>query len=259
MEILCSLSCNWDEWVGMDRLMELTEDNVLKQQALDKKQGVDKNSKSGRSAQTKPKASSEAKVDKEDTKNNVAKGKKRKIDSGVEKDSASVEKLVKVQIPSTLKKQLVDDWEFITQKDKLVKLPRSPNVDDILTKYLEYRSKKDGKMTDSVGEILNGLRCYFDKALPVILLYKKERQQYHEAVADDVSPSSIYGAEHLLRLFVKLPELLAYVNIEEETLVRLQQKLLDFLKFLQKNQGTFFLSAYDASKVSEGSGKGKDN
>ncbi|KAF5961367.1 hypothetical protein HYC85_002576 [Camellia sinensis] len=118
------LSKFWDEWVGMDRLMELTEDNVLKQQALDKKQGVDKNSKSGRSAQTKPKASSEAKVDKEDTKNNgreiffslkrqkvslvrisymtgltgwiagslvqvaslgsVAKGKKRKIDSGVE-------------------------------------------------------------------------------------------------------------------------------------------------------------------------------
>ncbi|THG09358.1 hypothetical protein TEA_020308 [Camellia sinensis var. sinensis] len=62
---------SWDEWVGMDRLMELTEDNVLKQQALDKKQGVDKNSKSGRSAQTKPKASSgKAKVDKEDTKNN---------------------------------------------------------------------------------------------------------------------------------------------------------------------------------------------
>lgn len=30
---------------------------------------------------------------------------------------------------------------------------------------------------------------------------------------------------------VKLPELLAYVNIEEETLTRLQQKLLDFLKY----------------------------
>ncbi|GMQ06868.1 hypothetical protein CsSME_00051299 [Camellia sinensis var. sinensis] len=34
---------------------------------------------------------------------------------------------------------------------------------------------------------------------------------------------------------VKLPELMAYVNIEEETLFPLQQKLLDFLKFLQKN------------------------
>lgn len=253
---------NWDEWVGADRLMKLTEENILKQQALDKKQGVDKNPKSGRSAQTKPKILSEAKVDKEEVKNSViagAKGKKRKGESGTEKDNISAEKLVKIQIPSTLKKQLVDDWEFITQQDKLVKLPRSPTVDDLLTKYLDYRSKKDGMMTDAVGEILNGLRCYFDKALPIILLYKKERQQYLEAVTDNVSPSCIYGAEHLLRLFVKLPELLAYVNIEEETLVRLQQKLLDFLKFLQKNQGTFFLSAYDGSKVSEGSSKGKDD
>ncbi|XP_075105879.1 protein MRG1 isoform X5 [Nicotiana tabacum] len=259
MEILCSLPCNWDEWVGTDRLMKHTEDNVLKQQALDKKQGMEKNTKSGRSAQAKPKSSADVKLDKEDTKSNVPKGKKRKADSGTEKGNVSAEKLVKIQIPSTLKKQLVDDWEFITQQNKLVKLPRSPTVDDILTKYLEYRSKKDGMMTDSVGEILNGIRCYFDKALPVILLYKKERQQYHEAVSDNVSPSSVYGAEHLLRLFVKLPELLAYVKIEEETLIRLQQKLLDFLKFLQKNQGTFFLSAYDGPKASEGSGNDKES
>ncbi|XVF59351.1 hypothetical protein PTKIN_Ptkin07bG0268600 [Pterospermum kingtungense] len=239
--------------------MKLTEENVMKQQALDKKQGVDKGSKSGRSGQTKPKSSTDAKADKEDPKNTMTKGKKRKSDSGVEKDNSSMEKLVKIQIPSTLKKQLVDDWEFVTQQDKLIKLPRSPNVDDILTKYLEYRSKKDGTMTDSIGEILKGIRCYFDKALPVMLLYKKERQQYLEVIVDDVSPSTIYGAEHLLRLFVKFPELLAYVNIEEETLIRLQQKLMDFLKFLQKNQSTFFLSAYDGSRGSEGKGKGKDN
>ncbi|XP_037497105.1 protein MRG1 isoform X4 [Jatropha curcas] len=236
---------NWDEWIGPDRLLKHTEENVMKQQALENKQGVDKTSKLGRSAQTKPKSST------------VGKGKKRKSDSGIE-DNLSAEKLVKIQIPSTLKKQLVDDWEFVTQQDKLVKLPRSPNVDEILTKYLEYRSKKDGMMTDSIGEILKGIRCYFDKALPVMLLYKKERQQYYSSVENDTSPSTIYGAEHLLRLFVKLPELLAYVNIEEETLTRMQQKLLDFLKFLQKNQSTFFLSAYDGSKGSEGKGKGKD-
>ncbi|GAV74862.1 MRG domain-containing protein/Tudor-knot domain-containing protein [Cephalotus follicularis] len=237
---------NWDEWVGMDRLMKHTDENVLKQQALDKKQGVDKSLKSGRSAQVKPKGSTDVKVDKEDLKNNVAKGKKRKNDSSIEKDNVPVEKLVKILIPSTLKKQLVDDWEFVAQQDKLVKLPRSPTVDDILTKYLEYRSKKDG-MTDSIGEILKGIRCYFDKVLPLMLLYKNERQQYQDSVSDDVSPSTIYGAEHLLRLFVKLPELLVYANIEEETLTRLQQKLLDFLKFLQKNQNSFFLSAYDGS------------
>ncbi|XP_065873990.1 protein MRG1 [Euphorbia lathyris] len=250
---------NWDEWIGTDRLLKHTEENVSKQQTLEKKQGIDRNSKLGRSGQTKPKTSADAKVDKEDTKNNVAKGKKRKTDSGIEKDNLSADKLVKIQIPSTLKRQLVDDWEFVTQQDKLVKLPRSPTVDDILAKYLEYRSKKDGMMTDSVGEILKGIRSYFDKALPVLLLYKKERQQYDDAVKNDTSPATIYGGEHLLRLFVKLPELLAYVNIEEDTLTRLQQKLLDFLKFLQKNQSTFFLSAYDGSKVSEGKGKGKDD
>ncbi|KAK3221686.1 hypothetical protein Dsin_008711 [Dipteronia sinensis] len=114
-------------------------------------------------------------------------------------------------------------------------------------------------MSDSIGEILKGIWCYFDKALPVVPLYKKEHQQYHDVVLENVSPSTIYGAEHLLRLFVKLPELLAYVNIEEETLIRLQQKLIYFLKFLRKNHNTFFLSAYDGSKVSHGKAQGKDD
>ena len=54
------LPISWDEWVGMDRLMKYTEENIMKQQALDaldKKAGVDKNTKLGRSAQTKPKSS----------------------------------------------------------------------------------------------------------------------------------------------------------------------------------------------------------
>ncbi|KAJ4962526.1 hypothetical protein NE237_022465 [Protea cynaroides] len=247
-------SKNWDEWVVVDRLMKITEENLRKQQDLEKQLSADKSLKSGRSTHIKPKGSTDAKVDKEDLRNYVARGKKRKSDFGIEeKDTESMEKPVKIQIPSTLKKQLIDDWEFVTQLGKLVKLPRSPCVDDILKKYLDYKSKKDGMVADSIGEILKGLRCYFDKALPVMLLYKKERQQYNEAVSDNVSPSTVYGAEHLLRLFVKLPELLDNVNIEEETLTRLQQKLHEFLKFMQKNQSTFFLSTYGSSKGFEGS------
>lgn len=59
----------------------------------------------------------------------------------------------------------------------------------------------DYRKDESVGEIVKGLICYFDKALPAMLLYKSERQQYEELIVHDVSPSSIYGAEHLLRLF----------------------------------------------------------
>uniref|UniRef100_A0A7N0UDN3 Chromo domain-containing protein n=1 Tax=Kalanchoe fedtschenkoi TaxID=63787 RepID=A0A7N0UDN3_KALFE len=249
---------SWDEWVGADRLLKHTEENVLKQQALEKKQGVDKNTKSGRGGHTKPKSSAEAKADKEDNKTHVSRGKKRKSDSAVEKDNASVEKPVKIQMPSSLRKQLVEDWESVTQQNKLVKLPRSPTVDEILTKYLEYKSKKDPQSADAVGEILKGVRCYFDKALALMLLYKKERSQFNEAIAENVSPSTVYGAEHLLRLFVKLPELLSFLNIDQETSMRLQQRLLDFLKFLQKHQSTFFLSAYETSKSSQGSGKAKE-
>ncbi|XP_020673312.1 protein MRG1 isoform X2 [Dendrobium catenatum] len=209
-------SKSWDEWVVADRLLKFTEENVAKQKFLAKNQNVDKSSKSGRSTQSKPRSSNDAKVDKEDLRNQAPRGKKRKGQTGTEEKSMrSVEKLAMLQFPPTLKKQLVDDWEFVTQL---------------------------------VAEILKGIRCYFDKALPLMLLYKKERQQYQEAVHDNISPSSIYGAEHLLRLFVKLPELLSYVNMEEDALGKLQQKLLDLLKFLQKNQNLFFLSTYNGSK-----------
>lgn len=36
-----------------------------------------------------------------------------------QKDTSSAEKFIKIQIPATLKKQLVDDWEFVNQQDKV--------------------------------------------------------------------------------------------------------------------------------------------
>nr|AFK35210.1 unknown [Medicago truncatula] len=70
---------NWDEWVGESRLMKHNDENVVKQRALDKKQGVDKNVKSGRSAQVKAKSSADAKVEKEDIKNIASKGKNERL------------------------------------------------------------------------------------------------------------------------------------------------------------------------------------
>ncbi|XP_052188928.1 protein MRG1-like isoform X2 [Diospyros lotus] len=203
---------NWDEWVGVHRLMKYTEENAQIKEELNEKKHIEKIAKHGRASQTKPRSSS------------VARGKKRKNDPLIE----------------------------------LVKLPRSPNVSDILKKYLDYKLKNDGMVADSVKEIMNGLNCYFDKALPAMLLYNCEREQY-QTIADNVSPSTVYGAEHLLRLFVKLPDILHHANIEEETLKELQEKLVDFLKFLQKNRSAFFLSAYQTREDSETSLKKQDD
>ncbi|XP_004501548.1 protein MRG2 isoform X1 [Cicer arietinum] len=221
---------SWDEWVVLDRLMKHTEENMRIKLALDEKYGNDKNAR-------KPRASSKA--------SNGARGRKRKNDSVIkEKSGVLPDKLVNILIPLTLKKQLVDDFEFITHLGKLVKLPRTPNVNDIFKKYFDYRLKKSGSISDSAEEIMKGLCCYFDKALPVMLLYNNEREQYQEACPNNTVPSSIYGAEHLLRLFVKLPELLIHANIEGDTLIELQTQILDFLRFLRKSQRSFFLSSY---------------
>ncbi|XP_058786173.1 protein MRG2-like isoform X3 [Vicia villosa] len=230
---------SWDEWVVIERLMKHTEENMRVKHERDAKYGNEKNAR-------KPRASSKG--------SNVARGRKRKNDSLVkEKTVALPDKLANFQIPPTLRKQLVDDFEFITHLGKLVKLPRTPNVNDIFKTYFDYRSKKSGPIADSVEEIMKGLSCYFDKALPVLLLYNNERQQYKEACPNDIVPSSIYGAEHLLRLFVKLPELLFHANIEGDTLVELQAQVIDFLRFLRKNQRAFFLSSYHVQEDVENS------
>ncbi|PHU20747.1 Protein MRG1 [Capsicum chinense] len=228
--------------------MKHTEENVQKQQELKKRQDTDKNGKAVRGSQMKTKGPT------------GGRGRKRKSDTPQkDKDGPPPEKLVNIQIPPQLKKQLIDDCEFVNHLGKLVKLPRSPNVSEILEKYHFYRLKKDGVISDSVGEILSGLQCYFNKALPAMLLYKNEREQFQESIKEDISPSSVYGAEHLLRLFVKLPEILFYANIEDETLTELKQKLQDFLRFLQKNQSAFFLSTYHSVDGFDVAGKKDDN
>lgn len=48
------ISCNsWDEWVGLDRLLKLTKENLHKQLELNEKRGTDK--KAARASQIKPK------------------------------------------------------------------------------------------------------------------------------------------------------------------------------------------------------------
>ncbi|KAL3514417.1 hypothetical protein ACH5RR_027134 [Cinchona calisaya] len=233
---------SWDEVVGMDRLMKCTEDseeNLQEQEEHKSKQEMESYAKTG----SKQKSST------------GARGKKRRSGS-VQKEKAVTltEKRVNIHIPPALKRQLTDDWECITHLDKLVKLPRSPNVEEILSKYHDYRLEKDSRLPGSVGEVVNGLRRYFDKALPAMLLYKNERQQYEEAIAaDSVAPSAIYGAEHLLRLFVKLPDILHNADIEETSLGELQQHLVDFIKFLHKNQSSFFLGTQRSTESCDSS------
>jgi hypothetical protein len=74
-----------------------------------------------------------------------------------------------------------------------------------------------------------------------LLLYNEERAQADALLTNGDSPSSIYGAEHLLRLFLKLPELLPIESSTEEQYRLLQTKLHELLDFLVTHRADFFL------------------
>ena len=64
-----------------------------------------------------------------------------------------------------------------------------------------------------------------------------------QALSSGTTPSSVYGAEHLLRLLLKLPELLPAGQMSGDEQLELELRLAAFIKFLQRNQGLYFLSS----------------
>jgi len=58
---------------------------------------------------------------------------------------------------------------------------------------------------------------------------------------------NLYGVEHLLRFFVKLPELTLGLEMEEETMYYLNILANELLEFIHKNMSALFVNEYDAA------------
>ncbi|KAI9026827.1 MRG-domain-containing protein [Hyaloraphidium curvatum] len=245
----------WDEWVPEERALKLNDENLKRQKelvSLAKTQGQPKK---------KGAAAPGGKDEKGPGGDAAAQGKgagsnKRKRETTVEKEEEFLKKAeVKLAFPDVLKVQLVDDWEWITKQQKLVKVPREPNVDRILELYKESRAGKKAPVKDVprsdevLEEVVNGIKVYFEKAVGNILLYRFERPQYQDLVRLETATSmtQVYGAEHLLRLFVQFPSLIAHTNMDSDAVNLLREYFTDFLKFLAKNKKEFFLSEYGGS------------
>lgn len=138
---------------------------------------------------------------------------------------------------------------------------------------LKIRKKKRKEIALSIIELV-------DAALPKFLLYTQERPQFAQITSDHINskndnnsseeaainapkqPSELYGGEHLLRLFVKLPSLLTnfYPTIQrigeqqdsetstsaKEEFHELSTFVSEFIVFLQKNRTECFKERYFA-------------
>jgi len=126
-------------------------------------------------------------------------------------------------------------------------LPHRYSINDLLEEFQTTKAKRSSHER-LYGEVCEGLRSYFNQALPTLLLYKFERDQYRKQKEQQGKkpPVEYYGAEHLLRLFVKLPELLAKCNMQREHMTVLIAKLAELLKFMQASKAKYFVSEYEA-------------
>ena len=130
-------------------------------------------------------------------------------------------------------------------------------LDEAAVGDLRRRTERDGARW---GEFADGLRDVFDGALGPFLLYREERAQHRAATLDSdllgteggKLPSEVYGAEFLLRLFVRLPLLLERSPVLESALLRQDRReLIGFAEgiaalivFLQKNVAACFRAMY---------------
>uniref|UniRef100_A0A7S2WIP0 MRG domain-containing protein n=1 Tax=Mucochytrium quahogii TaxID=96639 RepID=A0A7S2WIP0_9STRA len=165
---------------------------------------------------------------------------------------------LRITLSATLKKILFEDFENITLKKMLLRIPRKPSVEQVLEEYIEY-SQQDFGLCSPTGkvapetavQIVNGLTIFFERCIGPYLLYEFEKLQY-DAIRERVPENEndvllpdlankkrkrlarMYGTEHLLRMFVKLPILFEGHKLlcgETETL---HLVLHDILKFIAK-------------------------
>jgi mortality factor 4-like protein 1 len=98
-------------------------------------------------------------------------GKKLRI-HGLSEEALSAELRESLRLPHGLKLKMIEDWERITREGKLVSLPRTGG--STITELLdEFKSAKTRRTAHErlYGEVCDGLRSYFNQALPTLLLY----------------------------------------------------------------------------------------
>ncbi|KAG2126031.1 MRG-domain-containing protein [Suillus clintonianus] len=254
----------WDEWVPITRLLKFNDTNVQLQKAL-MAQASAAASTSGSSSKGKAHSGGVMKDGSSSRGGGLGRKDGRGTKRGREEDDSSKKPEMKLNVPEVLKVLLVDDWEAITKNSQLVTVPRSPTVVEILQEFKDYVIGLGKSTTLREPElvlptIISGLQVYFDRSLGANLLYRFERPQYAEIrkqyvtgpkvqVGQEKDMSAIYGAEHLLRMLVSLPQMVASSTMDAESVGLVRDYVNELLTFMVNDRSRLFLTEYESSSL----------
>ncbi|GAV49453.1 hypothetical protein ZYGR_0P00960 [Zygosaccharomyces rouxii] len=255
----------WDEWIGLDRIREYNDENLglkkrlieeakeARKQQQEQKKRKENVLKRGRPSEagTVPRTSSSGRSSSNPGENgnittsgnngtsSTKQGSHGPTTAGtVPLPQGSAPKIT-LHIPVKLKSLLVDDWEYVTKDKKVCKIP-SPvlTVQQLLEEYEASASNEleSPAQQSQLSEYCMGLRLYFERSLPLLLLYRLERLQYEELLQKEkyanTSVLHLYGPIHLLRLLSILPDLMATTTMDGQScqlIVRRTEHLFEWI------------------------------
>jgi mortality factor 4-like protein 1 len=246
----------WDEWVPPSRLLKWNEQNLDTQKSLQAMHAA--TASTGPSRGRPPKGDGVGASTSTRGRKPEARGTKRARDE--DEVTSSKRQDMKLSVPEPLKVLLVDDWEAITKNLQLIApLPRSPTVMQILEEFTNHCTnppkanlREPALLTPTV---VSGLQVYFDRSLGQNLLYRHERTQYSEIrkkyitgqqvqVGPEKRMSEVYGAEHLLRMLVAMPQMVAQSSLDHESITIIRDYVNELLLLLMEHKNEWFLSEY---------------
>ena len=160
------------------------------------------------------------------------------------------------EIPADAKSLVTKPEENLTEKvlpkEDTMEIDSEKSLDQPTTRKTPSTSEKAATLEEQREkewiDMAEGIALLFDEALPNTLLYEAEGPQL---TALDSMPdlsekrySELYGCEHLLRLFVRLPPLLVDSMPDEDERRPILAKVNDLVRFIQKNQTTLLAQTY---------------
>lgn len=165
------------------------------------------------------------------------------------------EEVIGIVVPPEMKQKFSFDYEKISA-GVVIPIPKEINCNVILAKYREQLKseqwEKVGVTKNYYVSILLGIEETFNVALARTLLYKNERRQWGQYITQMESdarvmvkkPSFVFGAEHLARLLVTLPNLLVEAKVARDKWNPILMIANDLLRFISENLSTFWTDGY---------------